>query len=124
MNKIAEAFAVTFAFLAAIAAFVASLVGIVLVHALVMTWACSTLWGWFVAPSTGIALPSAAWFGIAMIVGLFLRQKTRRLAEKKPTDAEKEKPIRTLLLDLAAVPIGVLATVGISWCVGSIAGWV
>lgn len=63
------------------------------VSALLITWAAGLLWSWHLEPQYGPGPKPIAWYGIAMLVFLIVREKrVDGEAEKAPVLA----PIRTL----------------------------
>ena len=113
----------------------------VLAGAFLRAWSLSLLWRWFETPQYGLGPSMGAWFGLSMIVevvivqrvgkhvGVFPTVKSGASAKVKGAPGATAAPSQSNAWGAVTVSTGTswlltLFTLGISWIVGSVLGWI
>jgi hypothetical protein len=90
------------------------------IHALVMAGTMSKLWHWFVAPQYGDGPAYSSWYGMSIIAALMITAALSNVTrEKAEGNASVDALIRCVALWLLCG-----LTLGTSWLVGMMCGWI
>jgi hypothetical protein len=89
-----------------------------LVYTLAQAATLSKLWSWFVSAQYGAGPTYAVWYGASLIVGVVLIWPTMHLSKDRDTKTLTDQCAQTL-----GALIVLAATLGVSWCVGHLFGW-
>lgn len=95
-----------------------------LVDAVLNAWVMSALWRWFAAPQYGAGPTLGAWFGVALIARLILRNEADEDHALKQLQDTEDLSLAGVIKKSLWSWAGVLFTLGVAWCLGTALHWI